>query len=155
MSLLCMWKNPTVKLPSSGICLRISSVTRWTPRCCGRRLIFLWNHADPTWIPRLDEAISHWQQLWLKIKIVSTTISVLDLIDFSWKKGLPQEWNSCPADSPYWRSRPFFCCNPPFWRISGNVEFNLEIFNGISNCIICWLSEGNITRCCEGAVFLG
>ena len=45
--LLWTWHNPTEKSDSSGICLKISSVTKWTPRCCGRKLILRWNHAEP------------------------------------------------------------------------------------------------------------
>lgn len=55
--LLWTWQSPTENCPNSGICRRISSVTRWTPRCCGLRLIFRWNHADPIWIPRFEEAM--------------------------------------------------------------------------------------------------
>ena len=54
---LCTWNNPTENWSISGICLRISSVTKCTPLCCGLRLIFLWNHADPMWISLLDEAM--------------------------------------------------------------------------------------------------
>lgn len=56
--LLWTWHNPTENWPNSGICLKISSVTKCTPRCCGRKLIFRWNHAEPICIPRwLDEAM--------------------------------------------------------------------------------------------------
>lgn len=46
-NLLWTWHNPTENCASSGICLRISSVTKWTPRCWGRKLILRWNHAEP------------------------------------------------------------------------------------------------------------
>jgi len=39
--------KPTENWASSGSCLRISSVTRCTPRCCGRRCIFRCSH--PGW----------------------------------------------------------------------------------------------------------
>ena len=55
--LLWKWANPTENWDSSGICRRTSSVTRWTPRCCGLKLILLWNQAEPIWMPlelRLD-----------------------------------------------------------------------------------------------------
>lgn len=55
--LLCMWHKPTENWDISGICFRISSVTKCTPLCCGLRLILRWNHAEPIWIPRLDDAI--------------------------------------------------------------------------------------------------
>lgn len=42
---------------SSGICLSISSVTRWTPRCWGLRLIFFWNHAELDWMILPEEAM--------------------------------------------------------------------------------------------------
>lgn len=52
------WQRPTENWHISGICLKISSVTKWTPLCWGLRLSFLWNHADPIWIPLLvDEAM--------------------------------------------------------------------------------------------------
>lgn len=57
-NLLWTWHSPTENCPSSGIWRKISSVTKWTPRCCGRKLIFLWNHAEPICIPRwLAEAM--------------------------------------------------------------------------------------------------
>lgn len=56
-NLLWTWQNPTENCDNSGICRRISSVTRWTPRCCGLKLIFRWNHAEPIWIPRFEEAM--------------------------------------------------------------------------------------------------
>lgn len=52
--LLWTWHRPTENCPSSGICRNISSVTKWTPRCCGRRFIFLWNHAEPICNPRFE-----------------------------------------------------------------------------------------------------
>ena len=55
--ILWKWASPTENCEISGMSLRTSSVTRWTPRCCGLRLIFLWNQAEPIWIPlelRLD-----------------------------------------------------------------------------------------------------
>lgn len=52
-SSLCTWHNPTENCPSSGICRRISSVTRWTPRCWGLKLILRWNQAEPICIPLL------------------------------------------------------------------------------------------------------
>lgn len=53
-----MWQSPTENCSISGICRRISSVTRWTPRCWGLRFIFLWNQALPICIP-IFEAIVH------------------------------------------------------------------------------------------------
>lgn len=55
--LLWTWQSPTENCDNSGICRKISSVTKWTPRCCGLRLIFRWNHAEPICIPRFDEAM--------------------------------------------------------------------------------------------------
>lgn len=51
---LWIWQRPTANCDSSGTCLRISSVTRCTPRCCGLKFSFRWNHADPIWIPRFE-----------------------------------------------------------------------------------------------------
>jgi len=53
-----MWQRPIENWQSSGTCLRISSVTRWTPRCCGLRLILVWNQPEPIWMPRLEEAMA-------------------------------------------------------------------------------------------------
>ena len=58
---LWTWHNPTENWFSSGICLSISSVTKWTPRCWGRKLILRWNQAEPICIPlppRWFEAIA-------------------------------------------------------------------------------------------------
>lgn len=46
---LWTWHKPTEKFMISGICLNISSVTKWTPRCWGLRLILRWNQAEPIW----------------------------------------------------------------------------------------------------------
>lgn len=54
---LCTWHSPTENCVNSGICRKISSVTRCTPRCCGRRLILRWNQAEPICRPRVEDAI--------------------------------------------------------------------------------------------------
>jgi len=44
--------SPTANCDNSGSCRRISSVTKWTPRCCGRRWIFRCSQAGwPTMRP--------------------------------------------------------------------------------------------------------
>lgn len=55
--LLWTWHKPIANCDNSGICLRISSVTRCTPRCCGLRFIFFWNHAELVWIILAEEAM--------------------------------------------------------------------------------------------------
>ena len=50
---LCTWHSPTENCPNSGICRRISSVTKWTPLCWGLKLILRWNQAEPICIPLL------------------------------------------------------------------------------------------------------
>lgn len=55
--LLWTWHNPIANCDNSGICLRISSVTRCTPRCCGLKFIFFWNHAELVWIILAEEAM--------------------------------------------------------------------------------------------------
>ena len=69
---LCIWQSPTENSQSSGILLKISSVTWWIPRRCGLRLIFVWNQAEPIWILLFDEAmiwyaveITHLTRLWI------------------------------------------------------------------------------------------
>lgn len=57
---LCTWHNPTENCPNSGICRRISSVTKWTPRCWGLKLILRWNQAEPICIPLL---VPRWLEL--------------------------------------------------------------------------------------------
>lgn len=59
-SSLCTWHNPTENCPNSGICRRISSVTKWTPRCWGLKLILRWNQAEPICMPLL---VPRWLEL--------------------------------------------------------------------------------------------
>lgn len=54
---ICTWNKPTENWHISGICLSISSVTKCTPLCCGRRLTLRWNHAEPIWMPLFEEAM--------------------------------------------------------------------------------------------------
>lgn len=55
--LLWTWQSPMANCDISGICLRISSVTKCTPRCCGLRFIFFWNQAELVWIILAEEAM--------------------------------------------------------------------------------------------------
>lgn len=74
---LWTWHNPTENWFSSGICLSISSVTKWTPRCWGRKLILRWNQAEPICIPlppRWFEAIASFFPLFL---VLNTNFSFL------------------------------------------------------------------------------
>lgn len=57
VNLLCTWQRPMANWESSGTCLRISSVTRCTPLCCGLKLIFFWNQAELLWIILAEEAM--------------------------------------------------------------------------------------------------
>lgn len=57
LHLLWTWHKPIANCDNSGICLRISSVTRCTPRCCGLKFIFFWNHAELVWIILAEEAM--------------------------------------------------------------------------------------------------
>lgn len=65
---LCTWHNPTENCPNSGICRRISSVTKWTPLCWGRKLILRWNQAEPICIPLLVP-------LWLEFEAIAVELN--------------------------------------------------------------------------------
>ena len=80
-----------------------SSVTRWTPRCWGLRLILLWNQAEPIWIPlelRLDPGpppVLSSQLIWKAVSWYLYVSSISGTLLFAPHSLLG--WNSIPKST--------------------------------------------------------